>query len=401
MFLNKFKDNKYTEVVLLSSIALFIVIICSVIFIRVIDNYDSWFSIIGEIFSIIAPFIYAVIIAYIINPVMKFFEKKCKLKRTLSVAITYIFIVSILGIFMVYLVPKIANSAVDFVKHIPEFAETAEGWVNDIGANPKIQKIITSLDINFDTNAIIGKVSEIAQGLANSIINSLVLFTKSFIKWVFGFLVSIYIVCDKEQLIYMAKRFIVKIFKMKKGRMIIEVGSNLNKMIGTYIGIKAIDSMIIGLIAFVGLTILKSEYSILIAVIVAITNMIPYFGPFIGMVVCFLINVFFSPAKAVFTVIFLFFVQQFDAWYLDPKLIGGKVGMSPLCVIFAVTVGGGIYGMIGMVLAVPIMAVIRLYINKSLKRGRAEYMEPEVIRYSKSEEEQKKDTVKNDIKDKN
>lgn len=369
MFLDKFKDKKHMDIIFMSAIALFLVVICSFIFIRFIDGYKSWFSVIGSIYSIISPFIYAIIIAYIINPIVKLFEKKFKLKRSISILVTYLILAGLIIFLIIYIVPKIANSAFDFIKHIPDFAVEAEEWLSNFISSPKIQKVVTSLGISLDPKSWIVNVSDIAQKTTNSLINGMVLFTKSLLKWVFGFLLSIYILGDKENLIYMAKRFLIKIFRMKKGRFILDVASSLNKMIGIYVGIKAIDSLIIGIIAFIGLTILGSEYSILIALVVGITNMIPYFGPFIGMMVSFSINVFFSPTKAIFSVILLFLIQQFDAWYLDPRMIGHKVGLSPLSVVFAVTIGGGLYGMLGMVLAVPIMAVIRADIDKYLKKG--------------------------------
>lgn len=113
---------------------------------------------------------------------------------------------------------------------------------------------------------------------------------------------------------------------------------------------------------------MKSEYALLLSVVVGITNMIPYFGPFIGMVVGFFINVFISPMKAVIVLIYLFILQQFDAWYLDPKLIGNRVGLSPFLVILGVTLGGAIYGPIGMILGSPVMSVIRIYTLKLIKK---------------------------------
>ena len=139
-------------------------------------------------------------------------------------------------------------------------------------------------------------------------------------------------------------------------------------MIGTYLGIKAIDSLIIAFIALVGLNILGSQYVLLLSVIVGVTNMIPYFGPFIGILTGFVINVFSSPISAVIIAIFLLLLQQFDAWFLDPKLIGNKVGLSPLLVILAVTLGGGFYGIIGMILASPVMSVIKIYAGKAVNK---------------------------------
>ncbi len=221
---------------------------------------------------------------------------------------------------------------------------------------------------NLKPDFIIGKTSEFVVQILDKLLSKTWSFTNSFIKWIFGFIVSIYVLYDKEKFINIGKKIIFITFNEKNGSKIIEFFKNLHYMIGLYIGTKALDSTIIGGIAFIGLNILKSPYPLLIALIVGVTNMIPYFGPFIGMVVAFTINIFFSLFKAFAVLIFLFLLQQFDAWYLDPKLIGGKVGLTPFLVIFAVTLGGGLYGPVGMILAVPIMAVIKLYADKAIKR---------------------------------
>lgn len=364
MFFDKYKDKKHMDIIITSSIALFIVIVISFITMKLIDNYSMWFEEISKLYSIVAPFVYALIIAYILNPIMKFFEKRFHFKRKISVLCTYLLIISILSVLSIYLMPKIVNNIVDFIRNIPYFAEEAQKWVNNILSNSKVQDIINSSFQTFDPNIVINKVSEISVNLLNSLVTNMVSITGSLIKWVFGFLISIYILFDKEKFVYGAKKVTLRVVRPKYGKLIIGIVRNLNRMVGTYVGIKAVDSSIIALIVFIGLTIIKAPYAILIAAVVGVTNMIPYFGPFIGMVVGFVINVFFSPMKAVICVIFLFLLQQFDAWYLDPKLIGDKVGLSPFAVIFAVTFGGGIYGAIGMVLAVPIMAVIKIYMDK-------------------------------------
>ncbi|MBV7273635.1 AI-2E family transporter [Clostridiaceae bacterium UIB06] len=117
------------------------------------------------------------------------------------------------------------------------------------------------------------------------------------------------------------------------------------------------DSLIIGAICFIGLIIFKSPYALLISIIVGITNMIPYFGSFIGMIPPFIINLFYDPKRAVWVVIFLVLLQQFDACFLEPKLVGDKVGLSPFLIILGITVGGSLFGVWGMILASPIMAV--------------------------------------------
>ena len=131
-----------------------------------------------------------------------------------------------------------------------------------------------------------------------------------------------------------------------------------NDMIGAYIGIKALDSLIIGIMAFILLSIVNSEYAVLLSIIVGCTNMIPYFGPYIGGVMGGIIIVIVNPIQVIFFAILILVIQQFDGLFLGPKILGESTGLKPLWVIFAIVVGGALFGVLGMFLGVPVMAVI-------------------------------------------
>lgn len=360
-FINRF--TKYIDII--------IGVIVAYILIRVVDNYNYFFNIFGKAKAIVMPFIYAFIIAYVLNPLMNLFERKLKLKRWISICLTYAIIVGILVLSVTNFIPKIVDNIIDIASDIPYYATIAQDQINEFLSNPNVQDIISSTNYTdqINLNFITSKGSEILVSSLNSIVSNMVTLTSSIIKWVLGFIISIYVLADKENFLRIGKTFVYMILKEKKASKFLELIENVNHMIGVYIGIKAIDSLIIALMAFVGMTILKIPYAMLLAAIVGITNMIPYFGPFIGMLVAFVINMFINPVKAVVVLIFLFLLQQFDGWYLDPKLIGGKVGLHPFLVILAVTIGGGVYGAVGMILSVPIMAVIKIYADRIIKRN--------------------------------
>lgn len=346
------------------------IVITIMITIKIIDNYELFFVLVRKIFSIVSPFIYAFVIAYVLNPIMKFFEREFKLNRGKSILATYIIIVAMFTVFSAYLMPKIVTSVVDIIKNIPEFTKISQNYFNTLMQDDRVKNILLSTgEMELRPDVIISKISVFSANLLNTFLSKTVSFTSSFVKWVFGFIISIYILMDKENLIELGKKLMYILLRKKNAERVLEFLSKLHNMIGIYIGIKTIDSIIIGAMAFIGLVIIKSPYSLLIALIAGVTNMIPYFGPVIGMVIAFVINIFFSPIKAIIVVTFLFLLQQFDSWYLDPKLIGDKVGLKPFAVIFAVTLGGGLYGAVGMIIAVPIMAVIKDYVDKLLKRA--------------------------------
>lgn len=268
---------------------LVIAIVIAFISIKVIDNYKVLFAALGKLMSIISPFIFALIIAYILNPIMSFFERKFKLRRGLSILITYILIIVAITLFIVDLLPKITSNILDMVKNIPQFTVIAQEWFNNLLDNEGIKNVLNSTgNLNIRPDFVVSKLSNIISTILDTILSKTLSITNSFIKWVFGFIISIYVLADKEKFIETTKKFIYIIMKEKKADKFLNFFRNIDYMIGLYIGTKAIDSSIIATIAFVGLSIIKSPYTLLIAIIVGITNMIPYFGPFVGMTIGFL-----------------------------------------------------------------------------------------------------------------
>ncbi|MPQ44835.1 AI-2E family transporter [Clostridium tarantellae] len=344
------------------------VFIASYLGIKIIDNIPELMTIFHVVYSVIAPFIIAFIIAYILNPLVNLFNRRLKLARGVSIILTYALFISLIALALTFLIPNLYSSALDIIDNIPHITKNLEIFANDMLKNinnivPLDMSVLKTDNIKFITG-----LSSFVVNITNWILTNAVSVTTSVINVVFGFLISIYVLVDKDNIIKTAKTFILILFKNKNGTRLIKFIKTLNEMVGTYIGIKAIDSTIIAILAFIGLTILKSQYALLLSVIVGMTNMIPYFGPFVGMIVGAFINIFVSPIKALVVFLFLFILQQFDGWYLDPTLIGNKVGLSPILVILAVTVGGAMYGPIGMILGSPILAVLKIYTVKLMNK---------------------------------
>ncbi|WP_374118916.1 AI-2E family transporter [Clostridium sp. OS1-26] len=339
---------------------LIVAVIISFIGIELILNYKNILSIIGTAAKILSPFILAFIIAYMLNPIMVFLEKKLNLKRGQSILVTYAFIVGVIVVFSMVLLPKIFSSVMEIIQNIPAFTSEAYKWMYNHNTSTMIN---SSEFIKNNAGTLVQKFSSFTSNWLNIVLSKTISFTSSLVNILFGLIISIYILSDKEKFKSIAKNMTCITFKEKYSSYIIDFFKNVNNMISLYIGTKAIDSLIIGVICFIGLILFKSPYALLISIIVTITNMIPYFGPFIGMIPPFIINLFYDPKRAVWILIFLVLLQQFDAWFLEPKLVGDKVGLSPFLIIFGITVGGSLFGVWGMILASPIMAVLKIYIG--------------------------------------
>ena len=365
------KAIKYADIIILFTIGF--------VLFKVIDNIHMFLPIIGKAYSIVSTFVYALIIAYILNPLMKFFEKRCKCNRGISIMFTYAILLGVVFLIAFFGVPSLVNSLIELTKSIPSFIVQVQDWFNDLLKNDSIKSLLMDTGIMHRINIIPENVGKVVMNIANSSVTAMLSTTGYLIKWVFGFIISIYVLYDKEKFTHFSRTITFMIFKEKNGKMLIELVRNLHKMIGLYVGTKAIDSLIIGLLSFIGMMIIGVPYAFLLSIVVGFTNMIPYFGPFVGMLVSSLITVFTSPIKSLIVLVFLFLLQQFDAWFLDPTLIGNKVGLSPFLIILAVTIGGGVYGPVGMILAVPITAMIKIYVDKKLANFRGTHNELDKI----------------------
>lgn len=344
-------------------------LIVTYIIIKLLEYTPALLDKLSSIYTILGPFIIAFIIAYALNPIVNIIMKKTKLSRNISIALTYILFVSLICLISLYIFPGLYSTTKDLIEALPGITSNAQNMIDkiilQINNNPDLAKNLSTVDFN----TIISSASKLFNSLLSQTLTGAISVTTSIVNMIFGFLISIYILIDKDKFISFTRKATLTIFGRNIGSEIINFVKILNINLGSYIGIKAIDSSIIGFIAIIGLSILGTKYALLLAVIVGFTNMIPYFGPFIGIFITFLVNLFAGNFKlALISSIFLFLLQQFDAWYLDPKLVGNKIGLSPFIVILAVTIGGAIYGPLGMIISTPVASVINFYVNKALQK---------------------------------
>lgn len=348
------------------------ILIITFLLFKAINNIEflaagSWFLI-----KILNPFFWAFGIAYILNPLMVHIEKRFKLKRALSILIVYMIVIGLITLTVTIVSPTIASNVGELVSNMPNYARQTEGWFN---TNIGKFNLVNNTDIlnwinNFLTTSL-DKLTEILNTGVNAILTKAISFTSSFLKMIFGFIISIYILKDKEVFKKSIKKFLYAIFNEESVNNFLVFGNEVNELFSQYIIGKFIDSSIIGFICAIGLIILQIPYALLISFIVGITNMIPYFGPFIGMIPAVIITLFYSPIKALWVLLFIFILQQFDGWFLGPKILGDKVGVSPFWIILAITIGGATFGVLGMFLGVPIIAIIKTslqrFVSKRLK----------------------------------
>ena len=288
--------------------------------------------------------------------------------RGVSVAIAALLFLGLIVGVIAIVVPEFVNNFNSIVDNISNLVNNAESWMNKAFKNyPQIRKFLNDQINNFSSD--LTKM----QPMLQNILDSAAGFVGVLYNFVLGFIVSIYLLLGKEKHIAQTKKVLFAKLRKSTVDKILHFGNDANLVFSGFIIGKVIDSIIIGIICFIGLTIIGMPYNVMISVIVGVTNIIPFFGPLIGAVPSALL-IFLSdePHMVIWLLLFIFLLQQFDGNILGPKILGGSTGLPAIWVMIALFIGGGLFGFIGMLLGVPTFALIykitREHINDRLKR---------------------------------
>ena len=340
---------------------------------KIINNIDYFARGFGFIISILSPFFWAFGIAYILNPMMIYLEDKFKLRRALSIILVYVIVFGFVALIVNIVSPTISKNIKDLVNNTPLYLSKTQIWFENNLSHSSFSNNPDVVNYAHRTfNSYLEKFTISLNGILNLAFSKAIAFTSSFLRMVFGFIIAIYILKDKEIFIKNAKKFLFAMFNTNSVESFLVYGREVNSIFSRFIIGKAIDSIIIGILCAIGLSILNVPYALLISLIVGVTNMIPYFGPFIGMIPGVTITLFYSPIVALKVLLFIFLLQQFDGWYLGPKILGEQVGVSPFLIILAIILGGGTFGVLGMFLGVPFIAIVKITLQRYIDKRLAE-----------------------------
>ena len=326
------------------------------------DLIQSLWSMLSSILSVLSPLWSGLILAYLLNPLMVFFQKRIK-SRGLSILLTYVVVLFAIAFllygFLVLILGNLPKGDPQKVFSVVlDYFENAIATVNDFiskygfASHFQIQESFQSFEKWLQEKISISSVVNTISSLSGGILN-----------FVIGFVASIYILKDKEYFISLWEKLLSLTLNQKHHGIICETLSEVNTVILTFIKGVLVDSLIIGFLSSLVLTVIGVKFAVAIGIIAGILNIIPYFGPFLGMVPAFLIS-FFSgnPIQGIVSVIGLFLVQQLDCNLIYPKVVGGSIGIHPFFVLLAVTTMGYIGGILGMLLAVPLAGIIQIFV---------------------------------------
>lgn len=353
----------------------------------VIFNFTAVTTWIRKFFNVLTPFWIGALIAFIVSPIINwlddaFFEKVCKihnskLRTTLSLIITYIVLLGLLVMAVIVLIPQLIGSLQDLMSRSRALYDIMATFFSTL------EERFPTVDFSYVTDSlstmIPNLISTATEWLRTSI-PKVVTFSYSIFKGVVNFLltiaISIYLVCDRRRIAKGSTEITYALLKPNNARSVIQTARECGQIFFGFIVGKSIDSIIIGILCFIILSIVGLPYPVLISVVVGVTNMIPFFGPFIGAIPSILLYLCIDPFYAFIFAIIIFGLQQFDGWVLGPVILGDSTGIRPVWVIVGITVGGAYFGFGGMFLGVPVTAVIvyllSLALAKRLKKRKIE-----------------------------
>ncbi len=385
-------DKKYVQIAILA----LLVLIFSTLFEQFLGNITVVFAnakrTIDFISRLLRPFFIAFVIAYFLNPMVRYIENKIlvkndslfktdKSKRKVSIFITYVFAIFIVYLLVASILPSVVKNVNTLIVTLPESVNAIKDLVSSYSerssvVSPLIETANNLTNQNYTPSSFITKgVKIISDAIFNlphyfsQIIVGIVTFANGVIAILIGFVISIYMINDKEYFLEHTKKIVCVLTKDKGTERIFRVTKMSNHILERFIIGKAIDSFIIGVMFFVICIAFKVPYAPLFALIIGVTNMIPYFGPFIGAVPVLIITISWNYKMFIPLGLSILILQQFDGIILGPKILGDSIGLKPISIIFAILVGGGLFGVAGMFLGAPVYAVLATIVNEVIHKN--------------------------------
>lgn len=332
------------------------------------------------LFQLISPFLIGLVIALILNVPMNFIENKLWVskkearkkrvgrgKRIVSLSLSILMIVGIIFLLLFLVIPELVKTFTLFAEQVPSLISNLQHWVETMTSNyPEVNEWIGSL--HFDWNVINDQLIQFLQngvtGALTSSVNFMMSIITSIVNFTIGIVFAIYILVQKEKLAGQLKKLTYAYCNEKRAKKIVHVAEVANKIFGGFIAGQFTEAIVIGILCFIGMLILGIPYPLTISVLVGFTALIPVIGAFLGTAIGVLLIIVSSPIKAILFVIYIIILQQIEGNIIYPKVVGNSVGLPPIWVLVAITIGGSLMGLVGMIISVPISSVLYALIRE-------------------------------------
>ena len=403
--MKRFKENKYFHF----GAMLLGVVTISILLLAVVLNLEAFGGILKTVGDVLSPLVIGLVLAYLLNPLMNFmdrrllpFLRKRNMKenraKKLSRGVSLVFALLVFGIlvyeFCALLLPQLYESIMGIVNNFSTYYGSVTRWVmRFLADNPDIQDYaadlmnnLYNLLVNFVTNSLLPNIETIVTSLTSSVMSVV----GAALDLLIGLCAAVYMLASRDTFLAQSKKLVAALFKEKTADHILDLGRRIHKVFSGFIIGKILDSLIIGVLCYVGMLILKLPYPALIATVVGVTNVIPFFGPFIGAIPSVFLILLVNPMQAVYFAIFVLALQQLDGNVIGPRILGDTIGISGFWVLVSITVAGGLFGFAGMLLGVPVFAVLYMlvgdFVNTKL-RGKGMTTDTEEYQTIKTMEE--------------
>ncbi len=321
---------------------------------------------ISIIFGIFIPILGGIFLAVVLNPMYKLIRDKLINIKMVAILIVYSIFIGIIVTAGIIIIPRVVGSINQFIMDIPRMINALENLFQD--PPQRLQFIIQHQSYQFfldNIQTLTQRISEMVSSIVDKTLLKLLDITSGIFDFIIAIFISGYILVDKNHFKNLASKTSYTFFSDETAQEIIDLGYELNQNVTKFIFGKFVDSLIIGMIAFIVMNfIIQTPYPLVLSIIIGITNMIPYFGPFIGGVPATIITRLLDPTKGLWMILFVIILQQFDGWVLGPKILGIQLALKPVWIITAILIGGGLFGLWGMFFATPVAALLKTIFNK-------------------------------------
>lgn len=345
---------------------LVIVVMVAISFRFLLENYSVLKNVISDFMTLLFPFIIGFSIAFLLNKPMMALEAflfgkttlKPHVKRVLSVIIVMVLAILIIAIFFWIIVPSMITSLQSLIEQAPTYVAGFENFILDLMKRYEINGAQITQLLGISEKDVFAQLTIFVQDVLPQLITYSISLTSSLFNVILGIMAGAYMLLEKERFVNGIKQALLILFPKHYGAYFIMIGGRANLIFNNFIVGKAIDSLIIGILCYVGMQIFQFPYALLISVFIGVTNMIPVFGPFIGAIPGLIILTIIHPINFVYFGLFVLALQQLDGNVIGPLILGDKLGMPSLFILFAVVVGGGLFGIVGMFIGVPVFALL-------------------------------------------
>ena len=367
-------NKKYTTI----AIYAFLVISSSIIVYLMASQAEDLKIKFSGMIATMQPFIIGSAIAYIINFILNFYEKVVfelkylnklnrKYRRGIGLLLSYLTAIIVISLFMQFVLPQLVDSIVGLANNIPQYVNDASHVITEISEKFNLESKYMNMIVE-KWNELLNYIITLLTNLIPVIGNFIMTLGSSILNVIIGIIVSIYILIDKEKFIALSRKVTFSIFSAERSKRIVELAQRSNETFGKFLSGKILDSLIIGIMTFIILTIFKMPYILLISVVIGITNIIPFFGPFFGAIPSAIIILCVSPIKALWFIGIILVIQQIDGNIIGPKILGDSIGISAFWILFSLLIFAKFLGLIGMIIGVPIFAIIYSIIKENVER---------------------------------